>query len=58
LNYWPNPNPDTGGEFLERIRGVKTVYSLRCGTRPRQCSDLLGKLAKLLRQATDGYFDE
>jgi hypothetical protein len=40
------------------MRGVKTVDSLRCGTRPRQCSDLLGKLAELLRQATDGYLDE
>jgi hypothetical protein len=45
-------------EVLERMRGARTEYSFRCGTRPRQCSDLLGKVADLIRRETDGFSDE
>lgn len=45
-------------ETLERMQSARTVYSLRCGTRPRQCGDLLGKVADLIRDATDGFDDQ
>jgi hypothetical protein len=45
-------------ELLERMRWVKTQYSFRSGTRPKQCADLLGKVAELIRDATDGFVDE
>jgi hypothetical protein len=45
-------------EILERMRWARTEYAFRCGTRPRQCSDLLEKVADLLRDATDGFGDE
>jgi len=45
-------------EVLDRMRTARTVYSFRCGTRPRQCGDLLGDVADLVRDATDGFGDE
>jgi hypothetical protein len=45
-------------EVLERMSQAKTVYSFRCGTRPRQCGDLLGRVVELVRAATDGFDDE
>jgi hypothetical protein len=45
-------------EILERMRWAKTEYAFRCGTRPRQCSDLLGKVSDLIRDATNGFADE
>jgi hypothetical protein len=45
-------------EVLERMRGARTKYSFRCGTRPRLCSDLLGKVADLIHRETDGFGDE
>jgi hypothetical protein len=49
------PLPD---EVLERLRQARTKYSFRCATRPRQCGELLGKVAELIREATDGFGDE
>jgi hypothetical protein len=43
---------------LERMSSVRTEYSFRCGTTPRHCSDLLEKVADLVRDATDGFGDE
>lgn len=43
---------------LERMMLVRTEYSFRCGTRPRHCSDLLGKVADVVQDETGGFGDE
>ncbi len=45
-------------EALERLKPVKTQYSLSCGLRPKQCSQLLAIVAKVIQDATDGFVDE
>lgn len=45
-------------EDLDSIRRAKTRYFLRCGTRPPQNGKLLGEVAELIRDATEGFLDE
>ena len=43
---------------LGRMKRAKTRYVFRCGTGPRQNGRLLGKVARLIRDATDGFLVE
>ena len=42
---------------LEELRRAQTKYFLRCGTRPAQNGNLLGKVAELIVSTTGGFLD-
>jgi hypothetical protein len=45
-------------EVLQRMKRARTTYFFRCGTRPAQCGQWLGRVASVVREATDGFDDE